>query len=222
MANWNTDNVQSGFQVNESIDSMIDARSASREGIQGTKLKKFSTNKSTKPSMFASGLPSVVGINANQVSNVIAKIDSYLHNIESYVNDLDPTADAQKAFKSYEVIRSLSQYMDNVKSYVLNLVSNLKAFEDKLIDVSNTWKEYAGNLGTAISETAGDNFAIGSSYERTFQTPESTNFASGSLGGEVRDTYLGENDIQTPLGGTQSGNVDISAPHEGSSQQFNY
>lgn len=175
MASWNTKNINSTFNVNESIDSMISARESNRSDAKTESA--FATvvgkNKNGRDVLEFNNLPqmSVVGINANQIPTVIDAIDSYINGINAYINEMDPNANASVAFKSEAVMQSLNTYMNNVKTYVLNLISNLRAFEDKLIDVKNQWESYAGNLSNTINETTGDNFAMGSSYQRAFQTP---------------------------------------------------
>jgi len=174
--NWNTESVTSTFDYTQPASGMINDRTSQRQGSNvGTHQVEDGTTgmwwwKETKYKD-VSNLPenSIVGINVTQVPAMREAIENYCGEIETYLRDLDPTADATVAFKSEEVQKALLTYMDVVKTYCLNLVSQLRAFSDKLADVYNQWQVSTGNMASSINSTSGNAFASGSTYSSSVE-----------------------------------------------------
>lgn len=155
--NFQTDTIASSFDANAAFTNLQSEREGQRTG----------GGSGFFGSLFAD-TTSVVGINVNEVTNMRAAINTYCEGIENYLKQLNPTADASMAFKSEEVTAALESYMESVKTYCMNLVSQLRAFSDKLADVKNQWEAYAEAMAGNINSASGA-FATGSRYSETIQ-----------------------------------------------------
>lgn len=109
----------------------------------------------------------IVGINANQIPAMKKAIDDYVVAIKTHLNKINPTADANSAFKGEEVQKAVEEYVTNVKTYCFNLTSQLRAFEKKLDDIKATYdankqtfaKNIRNDAGT-VKNAAGSEFTI--------------------------------------------------------------
>ena len=166
MADWNTGASASNFDASVSTTGTIDSRSSQRSasGV-GTHKGGFLWSKDISNLEQSS----VVGINVNEIPNMRNAINDYCSEIENYVNGLNPEAEATMAFKSEEVNLALKKYMDDVKTYSINLVSQLRAFSDKLADVKSQWEAASQTMSETIGSTSGSNFATGTRYTETMQ-----------------------------------------------------
>ncbi|MBE6155824.1 MAG: hypothetical protein E7164_03600 [Firmicutes bacterium] len=169
MANWQTDTITSSFDTMGGANKIVSDRGAQRSASSvGTHKTGGFLGIGAKT---VSNLPasSIVGMNVNEVENMREAIEDYCAAIENYLKGLNPTADATIAFKSEEVNAALRDYMEKVKEYCLNLVSQLRAFSDKLADVRNQWQTASQNIAETIGSTSGSAFASGTTYTRTIQ-----------------------------------------------------
>ena len=165
--NWNTDTITSAFDAAAGATKTAADRAAQRTASSvGTHSTGFLGLGGQVSNLDSS---SIVGMNVNEVENMRNAIEDYCGNIETYLRNLNPTANSDVAFKSEEVKAALTTYMENVKTYCLNLVSQLRAFSDKLADVRNQWQLATQNMAETVSSTSGSAFASGSTYNRTIQ-----------------------------------------------------
>lgn len=94
---------------------------------------------------------SVVGINVSHIPVMRDKIGTYVKDIQDYLDQIDPLAEASKAFKSETVQEAVQKYITKVKDYCVNLTSQLLAFSDKLADVRDAYEQSMGNLADDIN-----------------------------------------------------------------------
>ncbi len=110
----------------------------------------------------------VVGINATKVDEMIASIEDEIGKIFTHLEDIDPTADQSSAFLDVttgQVGPAVVEYIERVKEYCHNLVSDLRAFEDKLVDVREAYKANMEKMAGAINNNANNN-SVGQEYQR--------------------------------------------------------
>lgn len=157
--NWETNTVSSGFNAETGSITAINNRDAQRSNVFMNGVER---------SLISGGFfginNTVVGMNVAEVTNMRNAIEEYCQNIENYLNGLNPAAEATDAFKGEAVNQALTTYMNNVTTYCKNLVSQLRAFSDKLADVKNQWEKATQNMGETIRSTSGSSFAQGSAY----------------------------------------------------------
>lgn len=173
--NWGTETVSSSFAANAGVVSHTETRGSQRTtGEANASIANAFGNvegaATTQPGFLGIGERtvgsgvSIVGMNITQATTMREAIATYCSDITTYINGLQPTADATMAFQSQQVNEALANYMASVKTYCMNLVSQLLSFSDKLADVANQWQAAAANMATQINSTAGDNFASGVAY----------------------------------------------------------
>ena len=109
----------------------------------------------------------VVGINATKVDEMIAGIEEEVNKIYTQLEDIDPTADQTAAFldETGQVGPAVIGYIEKVKEYCHNLVSDIRAFEDKLVDVRTAYQENMQKMSEAINNNATNN-SVGEEYQR--------------------------------------------------------
>lgn len=161
--NFQTDSVQSTFNEREQQMNMQQQRSSQRTGTPGV-----SIGGNTMSGVNHDLGSSIVGMNINGVGDVRNAIDNYCSDIETYLRNLDPTANSDVAFKSDEVKAALANYMEQVSAYCMNLVSQLRAFSDKIADARNQWQAATGQMADKIGQNSGS-FSTGSQYQSNIQ-----------------------------------------------------
>ena len=146
---WSTDAVESKWDANSKVDQLTSGREGKRDAGAGSSLADAT----------------VVGINANEIPNVYKEIEVYCEAIELQIKKIDEKAKSEQGFKGKGVSTALTNYITSVKYYCKNLVSQLKAFNDKLRNVEIKWEKQVEASKQAIENTSGDNFAAGSEYK---------------------------------------------------------
>ena len=100
----------------------------------------------------------LVGMNASLIPEVKSAIEEYLLGINKILNQINTEISSTHAFKGEEITAAVEKYLTSVKDYAQNLVSQLKAFEDKLTEANTAWnnsiKSLAGNITQIDSGTA--------------------------------------------------------------------
>lgn len=112
----------------------------------------------------------IIGIDGNQVGNMISAVNNYVENVQSYLeNAVSATrAEIATAFRGGEAEKAVDEYLEKVKKYVHNLVSTLNAFGDKLADVGNAWVAAQSNIASNVNSSTGD-FSEGNAYSPEIQ-----------------------------------------------------
>jgi len=108
----------------------------------------------------------IVGIDGNQVPQMRAAIETYVEEVQGYLEDAITATQAEiaTAFRGGEAEKAVEGYLSKVKSYVHNVVSTLNAFSDKLADVGNAWVQAQSNIASNINTSTGA-FSEGSTYQ---------------------------------------------------------
>lgn len=154
MANWDTAATQTQFDAGAAARSQIEQRSAAREAAAGKASK--------------SGSYSIVGMNVTKIPGVIDAIEAYIKNINAVIDKINTEADPTKAFRGDEVQSAVKSYIEKVKEECYNLVSDLRAFEDKLVEAQHAWQSSMSSMASNVSSSAGS-YATGTMYQRTIQ-----------------------------------------------------
>ena len=111
---------------------------------------------------------SVVGINVGKVDTMREAIRNYVDAIRQHLDGIEPLADANNAFRSEEVQKSVQNYINTVKTYCMNFTSQLLAFSDKLGDVKKAYQQNMQSLSSSINSTTSA-FDAGTQYKETIQ-----------------------------------------------------
>lgn len=162
MANWNTEATTSTFDAGKFTTEALSSRTGRETGassISGRSAGFFGIG--------ASGYD-IVGIDANKVDSMRESIRTYVKNIETYLDGVDPLADANGAFRGEEVQTAVRKYIDTCKEYCKNLSSNLLAFSDQIGDVKNQWQAAMGKIAGTI-DTGSQSYGSTDHYTETIQ-----------------------------------------------------
>ena len=101
------------------------------------------------------GSGAIIGLNANEIPNIKESIRTMCDNITTELNKIQTDADSEVAFKGEGVKTALQEYINKVTEYCNNLISTMKAFNDKLTDVQNQWAAAVSDMSQTISSNAG-------------------------------------------------------------------
>lgn len=156
MAGWET-NATYAKQIN--ADSYINKAQSARDG----KYKGVQTNASGKGKGY-----DLRGINATKVQGMIDAIEAYIKNINKAIDKMSANASNSGAFKGTELQSSVTKYIEKVEKYLKAYTTQLRAFEDKIIDVRNAWNNAQKSQATTINKTA-SSFADVKEYSRQLQ-----------------------------------------------------
>jgi len=109
----------------------------------------------------------VVGMNANEITNMRDAIATYVSTATDWIEKIAEECNAAQAFKNEAVEGAIKSYLDAVRESIAAFISQLLAFSDKLADVYNAWMESAGNYAEDVigAGTAGIGNAGMSRYE---------------------------------------------------------
>lgn len=162
MANWNTEATKSAFDARKFTTESLSNRTGRESGASS-----ISGRSGGFLGMGASGYD-IVGIDANKVDSMRESIRTYVKNIETYLDGVDPLADANGAFKGEEVQEAVRKYISTCKEYCKNLTSNLLAFSDQIGDVKNQWQIAMGKMSESIN-TGSQSYGSNDHYTETIQ-----------------------------------------------------
>lgn len=97
---------------------------------------------------------SIVGMNATKAKDVAAKINATVDkNLIPLVQQI--STDSSRGFKGEAAETAFNDYVNNVKTYIENLISDLKAFSDKIYEVGDLYAASDKSLAGKISSSAG-------------------------------------------------------------------
>lgn len=154
MASWET-NATYAKQIN--ADSYVNKAQAARAG-------KYSGAKTSTP-FWSGGSYDLRGINATKIPAMIDAIESYIKDISKAIDKMSANASNSGAFKGTELQTAVTKYIEKVEKYLKSYTTQLRAFEDKIIDVRNAWNNAQKAQATNINKTA-SSFADIKDYNR--------------------------------------------------------
>lgn len=167
---WNTETQRSEFDAQSFINKQIDGRAGVRGGVLGN----IGTSANGVPgvggvSFGIGGINlsafSIVGMDITKVQPAIDAIDTYVLALENHIEAIDPLAQSTEAFKGETLDTSMIKYVQKVKDYCMNLASQLRAFQDKLVDAQNAWKASVNKISETIDQSTGS-YSTGEKYSR--------------------------------------------------------
>lgn len=144
MASWTTESQATEFSVGTTFDNAINARN------RGS----VTTGDTIKLTPF--GDDSVVGINVNYIPTMKARLEAYIKEIEKVLERLDDNVNAREGVAGDDVNYAIKQYFIRVKEYLLALVSNFRAFNDKLTSVSEAYVKFQGSEKETIASSTAE------------------------------------------------------------------
>lgn len=156
MAGWET-NATYAKQIN--ADSYVNKAQNVRNG----KYQKVQTNASGKGKAY-----DLRGINATKIQGMIDAIESYIKGISDAIDKMSANASNSGAFKGSQLQKAVTAYIEKVEKYLKAYTTQLRAFEDKIIDVRNAWNSAQKAQATNINRTA-SGFADVKEYGRQLQ-----------------------------------------------------
>ena len=130
--------------------NLIDNRAGAREGASTT----------------SDNMYSIVGMNITKVDSVVRSIDMYCNRIKEKLDAVDAKAQADNAFKGDLVQQAVKNYIEKVKLYSTNLTSQLKAFQDEILDAKDQWEASVKSFASTIDTTTSQ-FNAGETYQST-------------------------------------------------------
>ena len=132
---------------------LIEGRSIGREGA----------------SLASDNSYSIVGMNMRKVDEVVREIDVYCEAIKMKLEAVDANAKADDAFKGDLVQQAVKSYIEKVKLYSTNLTSQLKAFQDEILDAKAQWQASISSFASSV-DTATSDFKAGEAYKNINDT----------------------------------------------------
>lgn len=157
---WTVTNEQANtLDVKSSRDTRTGTRSGTRE-------------KSSGSNTYDSGSYDVVGINGTKAKaagdNITASCDAINAEVDKIVMNAEKLNDA---VKGSELQESLKTYLTSVKSYMKAVISDVKAFADKLYEVSDAWQKSQKTFAGAVDTSKENSF--GSTVSDQYKTTQS-------------------------------------------------
>ena len=150
---WNVDAKESVFDASAATSATIAQRSDQRAGA-GSSPHNYRTGLFGNTRDVSENAGSIVGMSMTEASNMVTAINEYTDAIMNYVKGIEPTANSDVAFKSDAVKTALVSYFEKVQEYCSNLVSDLKAFGDKVTDAKNQWEAATQEMASKVGGTA--------------------------------------------------------------------
>lgn len=108
------------------------------------------------------------GINASQIPAMIEAMENYIKKINNKIDAMKANTSSASAFKGTELGKAVTAYIQKVETYLKRYTSQLRAFEDKIIDVRNAWNAAQKAQATTINKAA-TAFAEVKAYNRQLQ-----------------------------------------------------
>ena len=139
MASWETQSQATTFSVGNTFENAIAGRNrgAIKTG-DSIDLKPF-------------GDDSVVGINADHIPAMQEALTAYITDIDTVLKKFEGQVNAREGVAGNDINEAIYNYFVRVKEYLFALVSNFKAFNDKLDSVSKAYIAFQGEEKTSIT-----------------------------------------------------------------------
>lgn len=97
----------------------------------------------------------VVGINANEITNMRNAIRNYVSNLENHLDQVNQQAETNQAFKG-DYAQAIRDYVAAICEACKCVTSNLLAFSDQLVGIQEAYAASDQSLKSAIGSSAGD------------------------------------------------------------------
>ncbi len=158
MATWTSSTQSSTFNADSYVDKAASMRKYSfNSGVNGLDGGE-EINWHPIDQLF-NGLKSgydVVGINASKItSELIPAFELYIKGINGKIDQIKVTAQKMKdAFRGTELERQVTNYVNKMEQYLKNFTTQIRAFEDKLIDVKKAWDKSQQVQAQGVSKTS--------------------------------------------------------------------
>jgi len=112
----------------------------------------------------------VVGINASKISSeLIPAFETYIKGINGKIDDIKVTAQKMKAaFRGTDLEKQVTNYINKMEQYLKNFTTQIRAFEDKLVDVKKAWDKSQQSQAQGVSKSSSA-FANLNEYSRKMQ-----------------------------------------------------
>lgn len=109
----------------------------------------------------------VVGINANEIPNMISAIDSYISAVNGQLDKLTEKANTStaKAMQG-EYAEATKQYIQAAAKTCYNIVTQLKYFQDKLNAVKAAYDKKDQNMSSTINSSKSEMESSWTEYKR--------------------------------------------------------
>ena len=167
MATWESTAQSSTFNADSYIDKASNARKYSFNsgaffGLDGGESFSFDLFQGIKKTGY-----DVVGINASKIkSELIPAFETYIKGVNGKIDKIKVTAQKMKdAFRGTDLEKQVSNYVNKMEQYLKNFTTQIRAFEDKLVDVSKAWEKSQQVQAQGVSKTV-SGFANVNEYSR--------------------------------------------------------
>ncbi len=169
MAGWETTSKATEFNVANTF----------QEAINNRKREDVIVNDSLKLDPF--GDDSVVGINAKQIPPIQNELEEYIGEIETVLQNFESNVNAKIGVAGEDINTAIREYFTKVKQYLLDLVTNFRAFNDKLSAVNEAYVKFQSSEASTVQASAGK--ITSNTYVEKYA---STDGGSGTSGGGMR------------------------------------
>ena len=107
----------------------------------------------------------IVGMHTEKIQDMINAIETYTQNLEDHMEKLIADAPSEEAYQSDVVRAAVVDYLTRVRTYCMNLVSQFRAFQSKLVSARDAWQTSAQSMASRIEGTTGS-FNQGTRYDK--------------------------------------------------------
>ena len=166
MAGWETTSKATEFNVANTFQEAINNRN--REGVI--------VNDSLKLDPF--GDDSVVGINATQIPAIQNELEGYINDIETELQKFESDVSARIGVAGDDINTAIREYFTKVKQYLLDLVTNFRAFNDKLSAVNEAYLKFQAGEAESVQSSAGQ--ITSTTYTQKYGAPGGTTGGAGN------------------------------------------
>ncbi len=141
MGAWATSVAGVALNAGQSATNVMNDRLSTRGG---------ETNVKTSSASVLGTEYTLVGMNVNKVKLVTDAIDQYIKYINDKLDQVNALAEADNAFKGGNLQDAVKRYIDKEKQYCEGLCSQLKAFEDKIVDAKTAWEQSVSSFAESV------------------------------------------------------------------------
>lgn len=160
MATWTSSVQTSTFDADSYVNKAASARkyafNSGFNGLDGGEHFDFNISDIfSGGNVFKSGYD-VVGINASKInSEVIPAFESYIKGINGKIDQIKVTAQKMKdAFRGTDLEKQVTNYINKMEQFLKNYTTQIRAFEDKLVEVGKAWDKSQQIQAQGVSKTS--------------------------------------------------------------------
>lgn len=139
---WKTTAEEAQYSVDNTVQTAIDDRA------------RGAVTQEDKITIQQFGNDSIVGMNATAIPDIKEELRLYIADIEATLDNFNGSVHAREGVVGQEINYAIEEYFKKVKQYLEDLVTNFRAFNDKLTSVEQAYGRFQQAQGGTINDSA--------------------------------------------------------------------